>query len=324
MTPPCAGLRLWLWPSVTRPAAVVLMLSSTSCLADALVDRIRSSLRQAAETRGLAARHARFYEAAQALRSEILELVSEEPDDPALLTCAHVFREETQAFKQAHAIARLAYSPEVDQRYPFRDDIEQPILITALEPTGRVGGRFERYLADAVWPYLQVDVTPSLRGGLYHRTLVCRRLQRADLRDPREEALIGERGVFAVRDIAVGECLGVYGGRLMTPATYYTCLDDSFVLSTSAGGIDSWVDGENILAMANTSFAYERGQADRQAESGYNMEAAVFEATSRCGRRFAIRAFFATERVAAGAELRWNYRYPPELIRQRFGGQVAV
>ena len=76
--------------------------------------------------------------------------------------------------------------------------------------------------------------------------------------------------------------------------------------------------------MANTIFTYERGKADRQAESGYNMEAAVFEATSRCGRRFAIRAFFATQRVAAGVELRWNYRYSPELIRQRFGAYAAV
>ena len=309
---------------MTRSSAVVLMLSSTSCFADALVDRIRLSLQRAAETSGLAARHERFYEAAQALRSEILELVSEEPDDLAVLKCAQAFREETQAFKQAHAIARLTYSPEVDQRYPFRDEMEQPILITTLEPTGRARDRFERYPSDAVWPYLQADVAPRVRGALYQHTLVCRRLLRADLRDMHEEALIGERGVFAARDIAVGECLGVYGGRLLTPATYYTCLDDSFVLSTSAGGIDSWVDGENILAMANTIFTYERGEADRQAESGYNMEAAVFEATSRCGRRFSIRAFFATERVAAGAELRWNYRYAPELIRQRFGGQAAV
>lgn len=300
------------------------MLSSTSCLADALAERIRSSLRRAAETRGLAARHECFYAAAQALRSEILELVSEEPDDLAVLKCVQAFREETQAFKQSHAIARLAYSPGVDQGYPFRDEMEQPILIATLEPTGRSRDRFERYPADAVWPYLQADVAPPLRGALYQRTLVCRRMQRADLRDAREEALIGERGVFAARDVAVGECLGVYGGRLLTPATYYTCLDDSFVLSTSAGGVDSWVDGENILAMANTIFTYERGKADRQAESGYNMEAAVFEATSRCGRRFAIRAFFATQRVAAGAELRWNYRYSPELIRQRFGAHAAV
>jgi hypothetical protein len=300
------------------------MLSSTSCFADALVDRIRLSLQRAAETSGLAARHEHFYEAAQALRSEILELVSEEPDDLTVLKCAQAFREETQAFKQAHAIARLTYSPDVDQRYPFRDEMEQPILITTLEPTGRARDRFERYPADAVWPYLQADVAPRVRGALYQHTLACRGLLRADLRDMREEALIGERGVFAARDISVGECLGVYGGRLLTPATYYTCLDDSFVLSTSTGGIDSWVDGENILAMANTIFTYERGEADRQAESGYNMEAAVFEATSRCGRRFSIRAFFATERVAAGAELRWNYRYAPELIRQRFGGQAAV
>ncbi|MGN5354440.1 hypothetical protein ACQ4P5_20810 [Ralstonia sp. L16] len=145
---------------MTRPAAVVFMLSSTSCLADALAERIRSSLRRAAETRGLAARHERFYATAQALRSEILELVSEEPDDLAVLKCVQAFREETQAFKQSHAIARLAYSPEVDQGYPFRDEMEQPILIATLEPTGRSRDRFERYPADAVWPYLQADVAP--------------------------------------------------------------------------------------------------------------------------------------------------------------------
>ncbi|MGD7412550.1 type III effector protein, partial [Ralstonia pseudosolanacearum] len=160
-------------------------------------------------------------------------------------------------------------------------------------------------------------------GALYLGRLHCRTMMAADLRDPRESALVGERGVFAARRIERGECLGIYGGRLMTPATYYTCLDDAFVLSTTAEGIESAVDGENILAMANTVFAYEGEHAVSQAADGYNMEAAVFQATTRCGRRFAIRAFFATEAVPAGDELRWNYRYAPALIRQRFGGLPA-
>lgn len=61
-------------------------------------------------------------------------------------------------------------------------------------------------------------------------------MRSVDLRDAREDVLVGERGVFAVRGIARGECLGVYGGRLMTPATHYTCTGDAFVLSASSDG----------------------------------------------------------------------------------------
>lgn len=58
---------------------------------------------------------------------------------------------------------------------------------------------------------------------------------------------------------------------------------DSFVLNCSAHAEESYVDGENILAMANTIFAYEGDCPVAQAEHGYNMAMARFNATSRCG-----------------------------------------
>ncbi|MEQ6350582.1 type III effector protein [Ralstonia pseudosolanacearum] len=299
------------------------MSSPAPLSADALIDRIRTDIRSTGDAPDVAARHEHFYLVMQALRSDILALSNREPDDERVVRCIRVFHEEVAAFKEAHAIARLPYSPAVDRRYPFRDAAGEPVYVATLAPTGQPAQGSRRYGAEAVWPYLDAEAAPEGLGALYLGRLHCRTMMAADLRDPRESALVGERGVFAARRIERGECLGIYGGRLMTPATYYTCLDDAFVLSTTAEGIESAVDGENILAMANTVFAYEGEHAVSQAADGYNMEAAVFQTTTRCGRRFAIRAFFATEAVPAGDELRWNYRYAPALIRQRFGGLPA-
>lgn len=300
------------------------MSCSVSPSADALVERIDRYIRQAAEAAELSARHEALYAVVQALNAEILELAANEPDDEVVMRCVRRLHEQVAAFKRTHAIARLQYSPEVDTRYPFRDEASLPIIIHTLSDTGHPAGSPRNYPASAVWPYLQAGAAPEARGALYSSTLLCRLMRPDDLRDAREHALVGERGVFAARDIAAGECVGVYGGRLMTPATYYTCIEDAFVLSTTADGIESWVDGENILAMANTVFAYAGDQPDRQSETGYNMEGAVFRAVSCGGQRFSIRAFFTTEPVAAGTELRWNYRYPSALIQQRFGVHAAA
>lgn len=77
-----------------------------------------------------------------------------------------------------------------------------------------------------------------------------------------EEVFIGEFGVFVVWDIDVGECFGVYGGRFLMFVIYYICFDDFFVLSIIVGGVDFWVDGENILVMVNMIFIYECGKVD--------------------------------------------------------------
>ncbi|MCG3576389.1 hypothetical protein RSP673_000465 [Ralstonia solanacearum P673] len=95
---------------------------------------------------------------------------------------------------------------------------------------------------------------------------------------------------------------------------------DSFVLNCSAHAEESYVDGENILAMANTIFAYEGDCPVAQAEHGYNMAMARFNATSRCGRTFSVGAFFATGCIAPGTELRLNYNYSPDQVRGRFAG----
>jgi hypothetical protein len=299
------------------------MSSSTPSAADALIGRIRRCIRQAGEAPDPVARHAQFYRIAQALKAEILAFAAAESDDDAVLRCMRALHEESTAFKHAHAIARLVYAPEVDMRYPFRDEASNPVVVATLQQFGRPDDGTRTYVADPVWPYLQADEASDARAMRYHSQIHCRAMLPTDLCDPREHALVGERGVFAVRDLEAGACLGVYGGRLMNAATYYACIDPTFVLSTTVDGIESWIDGENILAMANTAFAYEGERPARQAGAGYNMEAAVFHALSRCGRRFAIRAFFTTEPVAAGTELRWNYHYPQALIRQRFGAQPA-
>jgi hypothetical protein len=144
---------------------------------------------------------------------------------------------------------------------------------------------------------------------------VCRAILDADLTDPRERVLVGQLGVFARRALRSGECLGVYGGQLLTPAMYFTCADDAYILSAVSGANFAWVDGENILAMANTRLAYDaEGLPVAQAGEGYNMKAVRFHVISACGRRFSIGALFVAEDVEAGTELRWNYGHSAESI----------
>ena len=163
------------------------------------------------------------------------------------------------------------------------------------------------------------DADEATLGAAYRDRLVCRTITGADLPDPREHVLVGQLGVFAARALRSGECLGVYGGQLLTPALYFTCADDAFILSAVSGKDFAFVDGENILAMANTRLAYDAdGLPVAQADEGYNMKAVRFHVISACGRRFSIGAMFAAQDVEAGTELRWNYGHSAEVIAANY------
>ncbi|SFC95468.1 SET domain-containing protein [Collimonas sp. OK412] len=224
---------------------------------------------------------------------------------------------------QVHcAIERLPYSPELDGRYPFRDAESRPVMIRKIwqsQPTASG----EVVSADAVWPLIDPLATAQARMAHYHSMLQCRLIEAGDLQDPRESSLLGERGVFTVRPVQKGECVGVYGGRLMTPAMYFMLRSDSFAISSISGAAVSFLDGENILAMMNTSLEYdESGRCARQSPDAYNVEPVAFDVESDIGGKFSIRAFFATRDIPAGVELRWNYRYSDDMVRQVFGRRL--
>ncbi|MEO6921897.1 MAG: hypothetical protein ABI171_23165 [Collimonas sp.] len=224
---------------------------------------------------------------------------------------------------QAHcAIERLPYCPELDGRYPFRDAESRPVMIRKIWQA-KAAASGQVYSPDAVWPSIDPLATAQARMARYQSMIQCRLIESSDLQDPRESSLVGERGVFTIRQVQKGECVGVYGGRLMTPAMYFMLRSDSFAISSVSGNAVSFLDGENILAMMNTSLEYDAsGHCARQSPDAYNVEPVAFDVESDIGRKFSIRAFFSTRDIPAGEELRWNYRYSDAMVRQVFGTRL--
>jgi hypothetical protein len=288
------------------------MTASTDPRVQSIIETIDTCMAQAECLPGTAA-HDAIFDSVPALKARIDDTLADDAQ-----AAAHALGYLTamfERFKRRHPITRLPYSPEIDARYPFRDAAQNPIRIVAMTDSPDRFGACDDPRREAVLPFVDLDADGATLAAAYRDRLVCRAITDADLLDPRERVLVGQLGVFAARALRSGDCLGVYGGQLLTPATYFACADDSFILSAMSGPDFAFVDGENILAMANTRLAYDAdGLPAAQAGEGYNMKAVRFHVISACGRRFSIGAFFATEDVEAGTELRWNYGHSAEVI----------
>jgi hypothetical protein len=288
------------------------MTASTDPRVQSIIETIDTCLAQAECLPGTAA-HDAMFDSVPALKARIDDTLA--GDAQAAAHALGYLTDMFERFKRRRPITRLPYSPQLDARYPFRDAALNPIhIVSVTREPGRSGARNDPQ-REAVLPFVDPEADEATLAAAYHDRLVCRTITDADLLDPRERVLAGQLGVFARRALRSGECLGVYGGQLLTPAMYFACADDSFILSAVSGGHFAWVDGENILAMANTRLAYDAdGLPVGQAGEGYNMKAVRFHVVSDCGRRFSIGAFFATEDIEAGTELRWNYGHSAEVI----------
>jgi hypothetical protein len=288
------------------------MTASTDSRVQSIIETIDTCLAQAECLPGTAA-HDAIFDSVPALKARIDDTLAD--DAQAAAHALGYLTDMFERFKRRRPIMRLPYSPQLDARYPFRDAALNPIhIVSVTKGPVRSGARNDPQ-REAVLPFVDPEADEAMLAAAYHDRLVCRTVLDADLHDPRERVLVGQLGVFARRALRSGECLGVYGGQLLTPAMYFACADDSFILSAVSDGHFAWVDGENILAMANTRLVYDAdGLPVGQAGEGYNMKAVRFHVVSDCGRRFSIGAFFAAEDVEAGTELRWNYGHSAEVI----------
>lgn len=282
------------------------------------IEKIDACFASAELIPGLAARHAAIFDSVPALKEQIALTLADNPVAAAQAD-AHLsamFRR----FRPRHQIARLPYSAQLDARYPFRDALQSAVEIVALGASPQSVGACEDPRLAAVLPFIDPNAGEDALAAANRAVLSCRVISACDLPDPREQALVGQWGAFAARRLRAGECLGVYGGRLMRPAEYFACVDDSFVLSAASGDQFCFIDGENSLAMANTRLAYDaQGLPVAQAETGYNIKPVRFHAVARDGRRFSIGAFFALHDMEEGVELRWNYGYSADLVAATFG-----
>jgi hypothetical protein len=217
-----------------------------------------------------------------------------------------------------HRVARRDYRDELCGAYPLRDTAHEELHVASAAQHSATTATGRQYPFAAVTPYTSPHGTRAARAALYQQRMQVRTLTAEDLKSPAEQALIGQRGVFAAARIPAGTCLGVYGGQVMDPVDIFILQDDRYLIGASAQPGLLGINGENVLAMANTLFLLDaQGKPAGHPPTGYNMEAAAFPARLADGREIVLHAFFATADVAAGEELRWNYglgRCVPEQV----------
>lgn len=192
--------------------------------------------------------------------------------------------------------------------YPFRDVDHGPCHVLHADEWSKPAKSGRRYSYVDVFPFACPSTPKSGRAALYNDRLQVRTLVEQDLKTPHEQALVGQRGVFAKVRIATGTCLGIYGGQLLDEYDVFVVMDGRYLHSVSNEAGRVCVNGETMLSLANTLFVVdENGEMKRHPETGYNMEVAYFPARLSHGWSISVPAMFATQDIAAGEELRWNY-----------------
>ncbi|MCF4997321.1 hypothetical protein GIW70_09400 [Pseudomonas syringae] len=214
--------------------------------------------------------------------------------------------------------------------YPLRDPSGKPIRIRKLQTRFTLSSG-EQYTSDQIKPYIKFEGYEQV-ARLYEEKMQIRTFTEADVKVPGENALVGQLMVVANRRIAKGEILGVYGGVVM-PAKLIGSKDQTFVMK--AGIHHSYGDGElipnpmavvgdNIISRINTHFDYDdAGKPIRQSAEGYNTVVVAFlvEADRVLGgstvrKNYWLNTVFALEDIPAGTELRFDYGYAEDDVRQ--------
>ncbi|MPR04639.1 hypothetical protein F0169_22740 [Pseudomonas sp. MAFF 212408] len=235
----------------------------------------------------------------------------------------HMRAQRSYQFSQNY---RRIFDRANNGRYPLRDQQGRPMRIKSLQTRSKSLTTNETFSSDLVKPYIQWEGYEHV-ARLYEDKLEVTPFSPAHQKFPEESALIGQATVITRKPIKKGEALGVYGGELI-PNSVAGFRKDPYLLDIQRmpprpGHYPPSLSGDNVLSRINTIFEYEDGQPVRQASTGYNVEAARFEVETQVGEEsrmpLALSAFFASEDIAAGTELRWNYQYNEATISALFG-----
>ncbi|WP_129438958.1 dermonecrotic toxin domain-containing protein [Pseudomonas sp. ACM7] len=212
-------------------------------------------------------------------------------------------------------------------RYPLRDLKGQPLRIKKIQQQVNSADGGTRYGAAAIKPYIQWEGFEGV-ANLYEEKLALRTFTAADCKVPEERTLIGQDMVSSKKPLVKGEILGVYGGGLI-PGYVGVARKDPFLIDVLPGKLFTHarpptvlLSGDNVLSRMNTLFEYEQGKPARQATTGYNVEAVPFdvEVQAQGGgkEKYLLYAFFAIDDIPVDNELRWNYGYTEQAIRNLF------
>ncbi len=192
--------------------------------------------------------------------------------------------------------------------YPFRHGEHGDVHVRSAPALSRASRSGIRYAFADVEPFVREDLGEAQRARLHQSRLRVQTLTAEDLLCPGEQALIGQRGVFARTDIPAGVCLGVYGGQILDPVGVFLLEDLSYVYKASDTPGQLCINGETMMSLVNTRFLFDaEGRITGHPRGGYNLEEAAFEVRLSDQSEMLMHGYFSIAPIAAGTELRICY-----------------
>lgn len=231
-------------------------------------------------------------------------------------------RDVSRAWRTLWKTSRQFYDMGNNAKYPIRDLEDNPLRIKWIAPQDANG---EGYSMDALRHFIDHTLPQGQRAALYGG-LNCVPFTRDHMKHEREETMLGQNTVLALRGFDIGECLGVYGGTFI-PSEDSTktssIVDFSYMLATSQKDFkkQTSMDGDNIISKINTIFEYDilSSSPNAQSRGGGNVRFVPFQMELNDGSRAQLGAAFVTEPIVPGDELRMNYNYNVQSVKKTFG-----
>ncbi len=205
-------------------------------------------------------------------------------------------------------VLRQDLGDELCGTYPFRHAEHGIVHVSSAAALSRPSRLGIRYAYADVEPFIRASLSQEERAGLYQSRLQVQTMTADDLLSFDEQALVGQRGVFARTAIPAGVCLGVYGGQILDPVDIFLLDDFSYIFKASDEPGQICVNGETMMSLVNTRFLFDaQGEIVGHPPTGYNVEEAAFPVRLPDGREMLVHAFFSTTDIAPGTELRFCY-----------------